>query len=177
MRACDFFVLSQNPMLKTNDLCAKKSRKFKKVTNSEQDDPQAFALIAPPRGNVRDSYGLASIAPNSGNRTVTARTASCAELVFHHAETEPPNQPLATSGAIRVAMRVARHVAHIDKIKARFFADLAGVFQSSQGRRGRIELIGWVVAREVPGNVPPQARCDSVGDRAKRRSRNHSRRE
>src|SRR5271165_7093748 len=37
LRACDFFVFSQEWVLKTNDLCAKKSRKFKKVTNSQDD--------------------------------------------------------------------------------------------------------------------------------------------
>src|SRR5208337_4626015 len=37
LRACDFFVFSQKWVLKTNDLCAKKSRKFKKVTNSQDD--------------------------------------------------------------------------------------------------------------------------------------------
>jgi hypothetical protein len=36
LRACDFFVFSQKQILKTNDLCAKKSHKFKKVTNSER---------------------------------------------------------------------------------------------------------------------------------------------
>src|SRR5271165_5395735 len=37
LRACDFFVFSQKWVLKTNGLCAKKSRKFKKVTNSQDD--------------------------------------------------------------------------------------------------------------------------------------------
>jgi hypothetical protein len=34
LRGCDFFVFLQKQILKTNDLCAKKSHKFKKVTNS-----------------------------------------------------------------------------------------------------------------------------------------------
>jgi hypothetical protein len=37
LRACDFFDFSPKPMLTMNDLCVKKSRKFKKVTNSQDD--------------------------------------------------------------------------------------------------------------------------------------------
>ena len=35
LRVCDFIVFSQNPMLKTDNLHAKKTCKFKKVTNSQ----------------------------------------------------------------------------------------------------------------------------------------------
>ena len=37
LRGCDFIGFSQNPMLKTDNLHAKKTRKFKKVTNSQDD--------------------------------------------------------------------------------------------------------------------------------------------
>jgi hypothetical protein len=47
LRACDFFVFSQKLVLKTNDLCAKKSHKFKKVTNSQDD---SFSICANMRG-------------------------------------------------------------------------------------------------------------------------------
>jgi hypothetical protein len=40
LRACDFFVFPQKWTLKTNGLRTKKSRKFKKVTNSERRSPQ-----------------------------------------------------------------------------------------------------------------------------------------
>jgi len=45
LRACDFFVFPQKWTLKTNGLRTKKSRKFKKVTNSERShDRDEFIL-------------------------------------------------------------------------------------------------------------------------------------
>src|ERR1017187_1680923 len=44
LRACDFFVFTRNSVLKTNDLCANKSRRFKKVTNSERSEGPAVVL-------------------------------------------------------------------------------------------------------------------------------------
>jgi hypothetical protein len=47
LRACDFIDFSQKPMLKTTDLCIKKSGKFKKVTNSERSRRGRTPHLAP----------------------------------------------------------------------------------------------------------------------------------
>src|SRR5271166_6852446 len=52
LRVCDFIVFSQNPMLKTDNLHAKKTCKFKKVTNYQDKSSPVLARAVPSRPSV-----------------------------------------------------------------------------------------------------------------------------
>ncbi len=135
-------------------------RVIRQVVSDFKNHP---AIICPGYPSQQESLHLLPRSPHSGDFAVALGAAASLEFVEGHVEANTTNQQRPAGRAIGVVVLTAGHIAEINEIESRLFADLPGTLQSRHGRGRRGKPVRRIVRRDVPGNFPPQRHCP-LGD-------------